>query len=160
MEALLREKEERLDASVLEIHRHPLRPPGFAEPLFLGRGAKKEIAEHFRKSSGWLGRADDVPVSEPAEEPCHVIGRPDGNAYLVRARRGRPACRRRRPGFAKQRVARVIERWREVRGWWEPGGGTDRLLFRVLLSGGSIVDLAVDRSGEGAGAWSLVRVLD
>ena len=90
MGALLRGKEERLDASVSEIHRHPLRPPG----------------------------------------------------------------------FAKQRVARVIERWREVRGWWEPGGGTDRLLFRVLLSGGSVVDLAVERSEERAGAWSLVRVLD
>lgn len=149
-----------MDANVSEIHRHPLRPPGFAEPLFLEREAKKEIAEHLRKSSGWLEKANDASATAPPEEACHVIGRPDGSAYLVRARRGRPACRRRRLGFAKQRVVRVIERWREVRGWWESGGGIDRLLFRVLLSGGSVVDLAVDRSGEGAGAWSLVRILD
>jgi hypothetical protein len=53
-------------------------------------------------------------------------------------------------------VERVIERWREVRNWWEPEGGTDRLLFRVLLSGGAVADVALDR-GYG---WSLVRILD
>ncbi len=48
-----------LEASVSEIHRHPLRPPGFAEPLFLGRAAKKEIAEHLA-CSGWLGKASEA----------------------------------------------------------------------------------------------------
>lgn len=160
-----------MEASVSEIHRHPLRPPGFAEPLFLGREEKKEIAEHLRGSSGWLEKASEPRAWEPggAGEPCHVLGRTDGSAYLVRAGWGvaESGCRRRRPGFAKRRVRGVIERWREVRGWWGPEGGTDRLCFRVLLDGpgggspgGAVVDLALDRSGERAGSWSLVRVLD
>lgn len=145
-----------MEVSVSEIHRHPLRPPGFAEPLFLGRAAKKEIAEHLRESSAWLGKASEA--GEPAQEPCHVLGRPDGSAYLVRVGSARPGCRRRGTRARKRRVARVIDRWREVRGWWRPGGGTDRLCFRVLLSGGAVVELALDR-GE-AGGWSIVRVVD
>lgn len=150
-----------MEASVSEIHRHPLRPPGFAEPLFLGRAAKKEVLEHLARS-GWLGKASET--GKPPEEPCHVFGRPDGSAYLVRACRGYP---RRRTGFAKRRVRRVIERWREVGLWWEPGGGTDRLCFRVLLDGpgggspgGAVADLALDRSEERAGVWSVTRILD
>ncbi len=144
-----------MEASVSEIHHHPLRPSGFAEPLFLGRAAKKEIAEHLRESSGWLRNASEA--GQPPGEECHVFARPDGSAYLVRAGRSRPACRR-RSRASKRRVARVLERWREVRGWWEPGGGTDRLCFRVLLSGGAVAELALDR-GE-AGGWFLTRVLD
>ncbi len=157
-----------MEASVSEIHRHPLRPPGFAEPLFLGRAAKKRIAEHLRESSGWLGKASEVSDDESGEagEVCHVFRRSDGSAYLVRVGRPGPACRRRRT--SKRRVAQVIERWREVRNWWRPGGGTDRLLFRVLMdgvgaegeAGGAVVDLALERSGSRAGCWSLVRVLD
>lgn len=157
-----------MEASVSEIHRHPLRPAGFAEPLFLGRAVKKKIAEHLSESSGWLGKAGEVSAGEPgkAGEACHVFRRPDGSAYLVRVGRPGPACRRRLTG--KRRVARVIERWREVGRWWSPEGGTDRLLFRVLLdgggdrgeAGGAVVDLALDRSGPRAGSWSLMRVLD
>ncbi len=151
-----------MEATVSEIHRQPLRPPGYAEPLFLGRAAKKEIADYLRESSGWLGKASDVERS--AGKPCHVLRRPGGAAYLVRSGTSRPA---RRPNFAKRRVARVLERWREVERWWSPGGA-DRLLFRVLLegpgeageAGGVVVDLALDRSGPRAGSWSLVRVLD
>jgi hypothetical protein len=100
-----------LEASVSEIHRHPLRPLGFVEPLFLGRADKKEIAEHLAASSGWLRRAGEVRAGEieGTGEVCHVLARPDGSAYLVRARR--PGCRwgrRRRAGFAKRRVARVV----------------------------------------------------
>lgn len=139
-----------MEASVSEIHRHPLRPPGFAEPLFLGREDKKEILEHLSGSSRWLGKASEA--GSPAGALCHVYRGADGSAWLARA-----GCRRRRRP-SKRRVARVLERWREVRGWWEPGGGTDRLCFRVLLSGGAAADLALDR-GE-AGGWSLLRVLD
>ena len=151
-----------MDAGVSEIHRQPSRPPGFEEPLFLGRSAKKEIAEHLRESSGWLQRADDVPAGglRRAEEVCYVFSRPDGNAYLVRAGRdsGARGCRSRRT--KKRRVARVVERWWEVRSWWEPGREIDRLCFRVVLSDGAEVDLALDRSGERAGSWSLVCVID
>ncbi len=149
-----------MEASVSEIHRQPLRPPSFAEPLFLGRADKKEIAEHLCESAGWLRRAGEVGGGEPegTGEVCHVLAGSDGGAHLVRA--VRPGCRRGRRPASRCRVARVVERWREVRGWWEPGWGADRLCFRVQLSDGAVVDLALDRSGERAGSWSLVRVLD
>ena len=152
-----------MDATVGEIHAHPLRPVGFQEPLFLGRAEKKRIAEHLRESSSWLRRAGEARADRPqaAREPCHVLARPDGSAYLVRAGRppagGSGGSRRTR----KRRVARVVERWREVRDWWAPGERTDRLCFRVMLDGGeagggAVVDLALDRCGS----WSLVRIHD
>lgn len=159
--ALLRDEEELLDASVSEIHRHPLRPPGYAEPLFLGRAAKKEIAEHLRESSGWLRKASEA--ERPLGKPCHVLRRPDGAAYVVRPVPSRRACRG-TPGFAKRRVARILGRWREVRGWWEsgeePGGtgrGVDRFVFRLLLSGGAVADVALERT---TGEWLLIGTLD
>jgi hypothetical protein len=54
-------------------------------------------------------------------------------------------------------VARVLERWREVRSWWEPERRVDRLVFRVVLVGGAVVDLALERS---SGRWLLVGVAD
>ena len=148
-----------MDATVSEIHCHPPRPMDFAEPLFLGRSDKKEIADYLARSS-WLGRVGDgVPaVGEPEEagEVCHVLARPDGSAHLVRGFAGRPGCRRGRRRVTRRRVSGVIERWREVRRWWEPSRGTDRLCFRLQLSDGSVVDTALDRSGS----WSLLRVHD
>lgn len=141
-----------MEASVSEIHRHPLRPPGFAEPLFLGRAAKKEIAEHLSESSGWLGKAAEA--ERPPGRRCHVLRRPDGAAYLVRQGSSRLA---RRQGFAKRRVARVLERWREVREWWEPKRRVDRLVFRFLLSGGAVEDVALERT---TGEWLWVGTLD
>lgn len=151
-----------MEASVSEIHSHPLRPTGFAEPLFLGRAAKKEIAEHLRQSAAWLRRAGEVREGEleGTGEVCHVLARPDGSVHLVRGFAGRSGRRCRRRRARRSRVERVIERWREVRSWWEPGRGADRLCFRVQLeggeAGGSVVDLALDR----AGSWTLLRVLD
>ena len=150
-----------MDANVAEIHRHPLRPIGFEEPLFLGPGAKKEIADHLARSS-WLRKAGEgVPGADElggTGEVCHVLARPDGGAHLVRA--ARPGCprgfARRRRRAKRSRVERVIERWREVRRWWEPGRETDRLCFRLRLSGGAVVDVALDRSGS----WSLLRIHD
>ena len=153
-----------MDATVSEIHGHPLRPAGFAEPLFLGRAAKKEIADHLARSS-WLGRVGTgiSAVGEPEEagEVCHVLARADGSAHLVRGFAGRPGCRSKRFARGRRRVSRrrvsgVIERWREVRRWWEPERGTDRLCFRLRLSDGAVVDTALDRSGS----WSLLRVHD
>lgn len=152
--------------TVSEIRRHPLRPQGFEEPLFLGRAAKKEIAEHLEESAAWLWKASGLK-GPWAGAPCHVLTRTDGSAHLVTVGPERRGCRRRRrlTRTRKRRVRRVIERWREVDGWWKPGGGTDRLFFRVLLAGpcgteGAVVDLALDRSDLRAGSWSLVRVLD
>lgn len=150
-----------MEASVGEIHRHPLRPPEFAEPLFLGREDKKEIAEHLARSSSWLANAgdaasDDVGAMNTEQiarpyYPCHVYRGAGGEAWFVR-----PGCSRRKKRTEKRRVARVIERWRDVHSWWEPEGGVDRLFFRVLLSGGVVADLALDRRY----GWCLERVLD
>lgn len=139
-----------MEASVTEIHHHPLRPPGFAEPLFLGPEDRKEIAEHLALS-GWLGKASVAAEKEYGTRPCHVYRDADGEAWIVR-----PGCRGRRRRTKKCRVARVVESWREMRDWWEPEGGTDRLLFRVLLAGGVVADVALDRRY----GWSLLRILD
>lgn len=97
-----------MEASVAEIHRHPLRPPDFAEPLFLGRAAKKEIAEHLKESSVWIEKASEASP-RPCEELCHVYRAGDGQAWLARPGRWQPKRR-----ASKRRVARVLERWREV----------------------------------------------
>jgi hypothetical protein len=54
-------------------------------------------------------------------------------------------------------VVRVLEHWREVGLWWEPERRVDRLVFRVLLSGGAVVDLALERA---SGEWLLVGMVD
>jgi P2-related tail formation protein len=53
-------------------------------------------------------------------------------------------------------VVRVLDRWREISNWWDEERYTDRFIFRVLLTGGAVVDLARERSGE----WLLVGVVD
>jgi hypothetical protein len=50
----------------------------------------------------------------------------------------------------------VLERWREVRGWWGEDGSANRMVFRLLLAGGAVVDVARERSG----GWALVSVVD
>lgn len=133
-----------------EIHDHPVRPAGFAEPLFLSRSDRKEIAEHLA-GSVWLAKASCG--ARVVRSPCHVYrSAARGGVWLAR-----PGCRRRKRRAGKRRVTRVIGRWREVSGWWRDGGGEDLLLYRLLLSGGSVVDVARDRR---TGGWELVRVLD
>lgn len=76
-------------------------------------------------------------------------------------------------------MVRVIERWREVGGWWEQDDNrsVDRLVIRVELSDGAVADLAwagartgartatgdssSDNTKGGAGdAWRLVGLVD
>jgi hypothetical protein len=52
-------------------------------------------------------------------------------------------------------VVEVLERWREVRAWWNEDAGVDRTVVRVLLSDGAVVGLARESSG-----WFLVGVAD
>ena len=63
---------------------------------------------------------------------------------------GRRRCRKER------RIVEILGRWREVREWWDESRATDRSLVRVLLSDGSVVDLARENDGE----WFLVGTMD
>lgn len=137
-----------------------VRPEGFVEPLFLPGTHSKEIAEHLT-ASGWLWKASETEAdaagqTSPERAPernCHVL-RSDEGVCLVR-REGRGRATR----WRKRRVRVVIEKWRDVRGWWEPGGdsGTDLLCYRVLASGGVVLELAYDR---GSGGWRVAGVVD
>ena len=141
-----------VESSVAEIHVYPSRPPGFEEPLFPTAESKREIMAHFLEAP-WLSRASELPrsIGESAHarrEP--VVLRSVGTGVeLVRPSR----CRR---SPTRRRVVRVLERWREVRAWWDEEAGTDRLVFRVLLAGGAVAELALERSG----GWFLVGVAD
>jgi hypothetical protein len=146
-----------LATTVSEIHRYPSRPPGFEEPLFPTPESRKAVAEHLA-SAPWLSRGSELDrgsgqAAHSREEPAHVLRRADGRAYLIRR-----CGNGRREGFLrKRRVVRVLERWREVRCWWEPERRVDRLIFRVLLVGGTVVDLALERA---SGEWLLVGMVD
>jgi len=63
---------------------------------------------------------------------------------------GRRRCAKRRL------VVGELTRWREVSAWWDEGRSIDRSVFRVLLSCGSVVDLAREKPG----GWFLVGVVD
>ena len=143
--------------TVSEVHRYPLRPPGFEEPLFPTRESRRAVAEHLARSP-WLSRGSELDresgwAAHRRREPAYVLRQADGRAYLVRR------CGGGRRRTRKRRVVRVLERWREVGFWWEeePERRVDRLVFRVLLSGGAVVDLALERA---SGEWLLVGVVD
>jgi hypothetical protein len=98
--------------TVSEIHAYPLRPEGYAEPLFHDSKSRKEILEHFARS-GWLSRASEMrSASEPAR------------SYSAASSTGR----------AEVEASQVIASWREVDRWWEPGGGVD-VVWRLVESG-------------------------
>jgi hypothetical protein len=107
---------------------------------------------HFLEAP-WLSRASELPrgVGESARavrEPVRLL-RARGRVELVRTARHRR-------GPVRRRVVEVLERWREVRAWWDEEAGTDRLVFRVLLAGGTVAELALERPG----GWLLVGVVD
>ena len=148
-----------MHATVSEIHCYPLRPPGFEEPLFPTAESRRAVAEHLARAP-WLCRGSELrrgsgQAAHRREEPAHVLSRSDGSAYLVRrcpnGRRGRGLRTR------KRRVVLVLERWREVRSWWDAEADVDRFVFRVLLAGGSVVDLALERT---SGEWLVAGVVD
>lgn len=141
-----------LAVNVSEVHAYPARPEGFEEPLFPTAASKRAIIEHFLEAP-WLVRASELKGH--AGQAAHALDEPvelrnhKNRVEIVRSH-GRGRC-----SWRKRRVAKVIDRWREVKGWWEEEDHVDRLVFRVLLSGGAVVDLARDRSG-----WSLVGMVD
>jgi len=143
-----------MEATVSEIHNYPLRPAGFAEPLFPTPQSRREIAEHLAHAP-WLSRAsqmlgDTKGALSRRGEPVVLRHRPGSRQItIVRPRAGRCAWR-------KRRVIEVVARWREVRRWWDEDASVERVLFRVAVSGGGVVDLALERDG----GWSLVGVVD
>lgn len=52
-----------MEATVSEIHAYPLRPEGYAEPLFHDQSSRKEILDHLAESE-WLFRASEAPKSK------------------------------------------------------------------------------------------------
>lgn len=101
-----------MQATVSEIHAYPLRPEGFAEPLFHTPQSRKEILEHLARSR-WLGKASEVSLGSRCEERTLHTDR------------------------ESQPVEKVLASWREVDRWWEEGGGVDRLCYLVRTASGS-----------------------
>jgi hypothetical protein len=154
MQLLCGRKEELLaNTSVSEVHAYPLRSPNFEEPLFPTADSKRAIVEHLLKAP-WLTRASQLEgrAGEAVHAPEELVKLRSrrGQVELVRSRSGK-RCRWRR-----RMVVRVLDHWREVCNWWDEERCTDRFVFRILLSGGAVVDLARERSGE----WLLVGVVD
>lgn len=136
-----------MEASVSEIHRYPLRPEGFEEPLFPTRESRREVGDHLLRAP-WLSRASDIEgrggqAAHARWEPVDVEDSSGGVRISLTS------------GRKKRLVVEVLGRWREVRAWWDEERAKDRRLVRVLLSDGAVVDLA--REGS---RWFLVGVTD
>jgi hypothetical protein len=137
-----------MEASVSEIHCHPLRHEGFEEPLFPTRESRQAVLDHLLRAP-WLSQASEM--EERGGQTVHARWEPvelenrHGRLRIVWAS-GR--SRRRK----KQHVVEVLDRWREVRAWWDETRAKDRSLARVLLSDGSVVDLARENHGGGS-SW-------
>jgi hypothetical protein len=130
-----------------------LKPRGFEEPLFPTAQSKRALIEHLLEAP-WLLRASELErrtgesahaLREPVELKCSR-----GQVELVWLRSGR------RCSWGKRWVVEVLDRWREVGWWWDEDRHRDRLIFRVLLSGGAVVDVARERTG----GWFLVGMVD
>jgi integrase len=141
-----------MEASVSEIHCYPLRPEGFEEPLFPTRVSRLAVLDHLLRTS-WLSQASEMEerggqAAHARWEPVELENR-HGRVRVTWAS-GRRRCRKRR------HIVEVLGRWREVRAWWDETRAKDRSLARLLLSDGSVVDLARENDGE----WFLVGVTD
>lgn len=140
------------EVTVSDIHRYLPRPEGFEEPLFPTDESRRQVAEHLLRAP-WLARASELRegsgiAAHAREEPVE-LSTGAGVVHVVRRRAGRCSWRRRR-------VVEILDRWRCVRSWWDQQEQVDRLLFRVLLSGGVVVDLALERPG----GWLIAGIVD
>ena len=137
------------DSSIAQIHAYPQKPPGFEEPLFPTVESRRKIMAHFLEAP-WLSRASEL--SRGGGESAHAAREP----VRIRGARGWVELVRCRQTSTRRRVVRVLERWREVRAWWDEEACTDRLVFRVLLAGDTVAELALERPG----GWFLVGIAD
>jgi hypothetical protein len=141
-----------MEASVSEIHRYPLRPEGFEEPLFPTRESRLAVLDHLLRAP-WLSLASEMEerggqAAHARYEPVELENR--HGRVRVTLTPGRRRCRKRR------HIVEVLGRWREVRAWWDETRAKDRSFARLLLSDGSVIDLARENDGE----WFLVGVTD
>jgi hypothetical protein len=141
-----------MEASVSEIHSYPLRPEGFEEPLFPTREFRLAVLDHLL-GAPWLSRASEMEerggqAAHARWEPVELENR-HGRVWIVWASGRRRCCKR-------CNVVEVLDRWREVRAWWDEARAKNRSLVRVILSDGSVVDLARENGGE----WFLAGVTD
>ena len=65
-----------MEASVSKIHRYPLRPDDFEEPLFPTRESRLVVLNHLLRAS-WLSRASEVEgrggqTARAGREPVEV----------------------------------------------------------------------------------------
>jgi hypothetical protein len=142
-----------LAVEVSEVHAYPLRPGGFEEPLFATVSSKRGVIDHLLEAP-WLIRASELKGG--TGEAAHALSEPVelkslGNQMEVVRPKASKRC-----SWKRRRIVRVLDRWREVWGWWDKNRHIDRLVFRILLSGGTVVDLARER----AGGWYFVGVVD
>lgn len=160
-----------MEATVSEIHAYPMRPRDFFEPLFWSMETKREVMEHFLEAS-WIKRASVTRSSgdggtahvfaDSRREAVELRRRPEGKLELLRgcsgpgSGPGRQTKRRR----SRKLVVGLVERWREVRNWWEGAGITDVYVYRFVLVDGSVVDVARDPHVKGVGEWTLVGIVD
>lgn len=147
--------------SVSEIHRYPPKPEGIAEPLWMTPEWKRSVLGHL-VASPWLVRASEIKrysgggqSARVAYEPVKILVR-DNEAFVVRSAYSSSARSHRQRSWSKRRVVEVLDLWREIRSWWDNEDAVDRLIVKVLLSGGEVVDLAKYRPD----GWSLVGVTD
>jgi hypothetical protein len=140
---------------VSEIHAYPLKLEGFEEPLFPTVESNRKIVEHLLEAP-WLSKASEL--EERTGGAAHVLEEPvelrnsHGRVESVRL----VSIRRCRHSWRKRRVEKVLDRWRRVNRWWDEGRREDRMVFRVLLSDGAVVDLVRERCGD----WLFVGVVD
>ena len=140
-----------MEASTSEIHGYPLQPEGFEEPLFPSAASKRVVAEHLLRAP-WLSRASEMEGK--GGQAVHV--RRESVKIKNRCGSVRVLWASGKRGCHKERwVVEVLERWREIRAWWDEEAGVDRTVVRVLLSDGAVVDLARESSG-----WFLVGIAD
>jgi hypothetical protein len=142
-------------AGVSEIHAYPLRPKGFEEPLFPTASSKRAVIEHLLEAP-WLSRASELEgrtgqAAHAIEEPVEVRNFSERVEIVLLGGGRRRGC-----AFRKWWVVRVLDRWRQVGRWWDEDHYVDRMVFRVLLLGGAVVDVARARSGQ----WFLVGMVD
>lgn len=137
------------------VHAYPARPEGFEEPLFPTAASRRSVVEHLLEAP-WLARASELKVKETTGEVARVFEEPVEVKQVSRGRWEVVRLPRDRSSWRRRLVVRVLGCWREVRGWWDEDEAVDRVVYRVLLSGGAVVEVARERSG----GWLLVGVAD